>query len=183
MTVAGTAPRGLLVGRFQPFHKGHLAVVQAIRAAHPEEELILAIGSAQASFTRENPFTAAERYEMIAAALRVAAVTGCLVLPLPDVRRHAVWVAHTEELLPFFRRVHTNNPLTKRLFERDGYAVEAPAWVHREQFEGRKIREALAQGGDWAAAVTAEVAELIRAYDGPARLRSAPSESTPPEEA
>jgi nicotinamide-nucleotide adenylyltransferase len=182
MTGPRTAARGLLVGRFQPFHRGHLAVARAIRQAHPDEVLILAIGSAQSSFTRENPFTAAERFEMIAAALKASALAGCLIVPLPDVRRHSVWVAHAEELLPFFRRVHTNNPLTHRLFERAGYLVEAPAMVDRGRFEGHRIREALAGGGEWESAVTPEVAALVRAYDGAGRLRGARAESIPPED-
>jgi nicotinamide-nucleotide adenylyltransferase len=182
MTGPRSSPRGLLVGRFQPFHRGHLAVARAIRAAHPDESLILAIGSAQASFTQENPFTAAERFEMIQAALAAAQVSGCLVVPLPDIRRHSVWVAHAEELLPFFRRVHTNNPLTHRLFTRAGYPVETPAWVERERFEGRRIRAALAEGTEWTTAVTPEVAALILEFDGPARMRSAVPGADPPEE-
>jgi len=182
MTGARLASRGLLIGRFQPFHRGHLAVVRAIRSAHPAEELILAIGSAQASFTRENPFTAAERYEMIHAALAAAGVDGCVIVPLPDIRRHSVWVAHAEELLPFFRRVHTNNPLTRRLFERAGYAVESPAWVERERFEGRRIRAAMAEGTEWADALPPEVVALVNEFDGPGRLRAAPPGGSPPEE-
>jgi nicotinamide-nucleotide adenylyltransferase len=144
--------------------------------------LILAIGSAQAAFTRENPFTAAERFEMIAAALKADGLAGCLIIPLPDVRRHSVWVSHAEELLPFFRRVHTNNPLTRHLFERAGYEVEAPAWVERERFEGRRIRAAMAGGSEWAEALPPEVAELVRAYDGPGRLKAAPSDPGVPED-
>lgn len=171
MSAAGRPARGLLVGRFQPFHLGHRAVVAAIRRAHPEEELLLAIGSAQESYTPENPFSASERYEMIAAALAGARQDGCLALPLPDIDRHGVWVAHAEDLLPGFRRVHTNNPLTRHLFERAGYVVEAPAWVDRDRFEGRRVRGALAEGRGWEELVPPEVRAILVRLDAPRRLR------------
>ncbi|MFI5418298.1 MAG: nicotinamide-nucleotide adenylyltransferase [Candidatus Lutacidiplasmatales archaeon] len=140
--------RGLLVGRFQPFHLGHLEVVRHLRSQRPTEALLLGIGSAQASFTSENPFTAGERFEMIERALAQAKISGCTPVPLLDVDRHAVWVAHLEGLLPTFQRVYTNNPLTRELFERDGYAVESPPWFERERYEGSKIRALARSGGD-----------------------------------
>ena len=45
---------GLFIGRFQPFHNGHL---QDIKNALKEvDELIIAIGSSQHFNTKENPF-------------------------------------------------------------------------------------------------------------------------------
>jgi nicotinamide-nucleotide adenylyltransferase len=55
--------RGLFVGRFQPFHSGHEQLVESIAAE--VEELVIGIGSADASHTRRNPFTAGERLVMI----------------------------------------------------------------------------------------------------------------------
>jgi len=171
MSGPARAPRGLLVGRFQPFHLGHLGVVRAIRAHWPEEEVVLAIGSSEASYTMENPFTAAERFEMIHRALSEAQVDGWIAVPVPDIRRHAVWVAHTEEIVPPFRRVHTNNPLTRLLFERAGYAVEAPELIDRARFEGEKIRAALASGAPWKDRVPPAVARFLEEIDAPGRLR------------
>ena len=45
---------GLYVGRFQPFHNGHLSIVEE-SLAHCDR-LILVIGSAQESGTERNPF-------------------------------------------------------------------------------------------------------------------------------
>jgi nicotinamide-nucleotide adenylyltransferase len=55
--------RGLYVGRFQPFHLGHL---DAIKYTLKEvDELVIVIGSAQYSHNANNPFTAGERLVMV----------------------------------------------------------------------------------------------------------------------
>ena len=51
--------RGLYVGRFQPFHLGHLGAIKAV--LKEVDELIIVIGSAQYSHNFNNPFTAGER--------------------------------------------------------------------------------------------------------------------------
>jgi len=61
------AKRGLYVGRFQPFHLGHLSAVKSV--LKDVEELVIVIGSAQYSHTTANPFTAGERLIMIRKAL------------------------------------------------------------------------------------------------------------------
>lgn len=54
---------GLYIGRFQPFHKGHLSVV--LEALDHCDKLIIAIGSAQESGTEKNPFAFELRKELI----------------------------------------------------------------------------------------------------------------------
>ena len=54
---------GLYLGRFQPFHKGHLSVIQ--EAMKHCDHLIIAIGSAQEEATLKNPFSYTERVDMI----------------------------------------------------------------------------------------------------------------------
>ena len=162
--------RGLLIGRFQPFHNGHLAAVARLRRDRPDEALVLGIGSAQASFTTDNPFTAGERHEMISRALAEAELVGCLPIPVPDIDRHAMWVAYVESLLPPFRRVYTNNALTRLLFERAGYAVESPALVERDRFEGTRVRAALASGGDWRSLVPPSVGAYLEEIGAPGRV-------------
>jgi len=57
----------VLIGRFQPFHSGHAALLaHALRTA---PRVVLVLGSAHAARTPRNPFTAAEREAMIRATL------------------------------------------------------------------------------------------------------------------
>ena len=58
-----TMKKGLILGRVQPFHFGHLELIKNIIDTRIEP--LICIGSAQYSHTSENPFTVKERKEMI----------------------------------------------------------------------------------------------------------------------
>lgn len=58
---------GLYIGRFQPFHIGHLYIIK--EALKECEKLVVAIGSAQEARTEKNPFNFYERMSFIAASL------------------------------------------------------------------------------------------------------------------
>ena len=53
----------LFLGRFQPFHNGHLRVVEYLSKNY--DEVIIAVCSAQYAMTKRNPFTYFERHMMI----------------------------------------------------------------------------------------------------------------------
>ncbi len=169
--------RGLVVGRFQPFHRGHLEVVQDV--AQGFDALILGIGSSQESHTRENPFTAGERYLMIRRALRDAGVGNVEIIPIPDLHRNALWVRHVETLVPPFDVFFTNNGLPKRLFEEAGYQVRPLPFHERDRFSGTRIRRLLREGGDWEPLVPKAVARTIKQVDGPARLQDVETTDAP----
>lgn len=162
--------RGLFLGRFQPFHLGHLDVVRRLAERH--DEVVVALGSANVSHSASNPFTAGERVAMVHGALREAGVANALVVPVPDVGRNAVWVSHVESLVPRFGVLYTNNPLMARLFGEAGRAV-APAPFHeRDRYEGTRVRRLMVEGGDWRALVPPAVAAVVDECDGVARLRA-----------
>lgn len=163
--------RGLLIGRFQPFHMGHLEVVRHLRERHPSETLLLGIGSSEEAYTPENPFTAAERSEMILRALSEAHLPDCLPVPIPDIDRHALWAAHVREIVPPFERIYTNNPLTRQLFERDGVPVEATPMFRRETLQGLKIRAAILEDLAWKPFVPPSVAAYLDELHGAERIR------------
>ena len=47
----------LFIGRFQPFHSGHVDAIKQIS----EKEIIIGIGSSQYSGTDDNPYSFEER--------------------------------------------------------------------------------------------------------------------------
>jgi len=115
--------RGLYVGRFQPFHIGHLDAIKAV--LKEVDELVIVIGSAQYSHKPNNPFTAGERLVMVRHALQEAKIADSKVwiVPVPDVHLHMLWVSAVEGYTPKFTVVFTNEPLTRRLFSEAGYEV------------------------------------------------------------
>lgn len=56
----------VLIGRFQPFHNAHLEIIK--RATALTDHLVVVTGSANQPRTYKNPFTSAERAQMIKAA-------------------------------------------------------------------------------------------------------------------
>ena len=104
----------LLIGRFQPFHNGHLEVIRKISEA--SDNITIGIGSAQYSHTVNNPFTAGERYRMISNSLKEAKMDNAYIVPVEDLNRYSVWVTHVVSMSPPFSVVYSNNNLTRRLF-------------------------------------------------------------------
>ncbi|WP_455392881.1 nicotinamide-nucleotide adenylyltransferase [[Eubacterium] cellulosolvens] len=163
--------RGLVIGRYQPFHNGHLEVILEIFQDPECYDLIIAIGSAQESHTLDNPFTAGERILMIDRALKEMKLENYYIIPIPDLHRYAVWVSHVESLVPPIDIVYTNNQLTRRLFTERGYNVKTPKLYNRAKFSGTKIRQMIMTGEDWAGLVPAAVAKVITEIDGVKRLQ------------
>jgi len=160
---------GLLIGRFQPFHRGHLEMVRKI--ASECDHIIIGIGSAQFSHTYENPFTAGERHLMISRALSDESLSNWLIVPIVDINRYAVWVSHVESLVPPFHAIYTNNPLTRRLFREAGYEVRAAPMFDRERYSGTEIRRRMLEGEEWGSLVPRAVKEVIEEIDGVNRIR------------
>jgi len=161
-------PRALFIGRFQPPHTGHLVALERIAAE--TQALIVAIGSAQYSHSQENPFTAGERLAMLDAMLQDAGVRATFV-PLFDMHRNTIWVSHVRSQVPPFDVVYTNNPLPARLFREAGFEVRGFPLHERERYAATAIRARIAEDDGWESLVPKPVAALIRAFDGPARMR------------
>jgi nicotinamide-nucleotide adenylyltransferase len=159
--------RGLYIGRFQPYHLGHQAVIHKI--VEEVDEVVIAIGSAQVSHTPENPFTAGERMTMIYGALEDLR-DRCYIIPLQDVDRNAVWATHVQSMTPAFDLVYSNNPLVVELFAEEGIEVRKPPMYGREPYSGTAIRKLMVEGGDWKNLVPEQVASVIVDIRGVERL-------------
>ena len=159
--------RGLYIGRFQPYHLGHQAVIHKI--VEEVDEVVIAIGSAQVSHTPENPFTAGERMTMIYGALEDLR-DRCYIIPFQDVDRNAVWATHVQSMTPAFDLVYSNNPLVVELFAEEGIEVRKPPMYGRESYSGTAIRKLMVEGGDWKNLVPEQVASVIVDIRGVERL-------------
>lgn len=160
----------LVIGRFQPLHRGHMGVL--LKCAEESEHLIVGIGSAQYSHHPENPFTAGERYLMINRALRAEGVSDYSIVPVEDLNRYSVWVSHVVSMVPPFGAVYSNNPMTRRLFQEAGYEVRDSPIYDRSLYSGTEIRRRMVAGEDWRHLVPDPVARVIDDIDGESRLKA-----------
>ncbi|MBU7016677.1 MAG: nicotinamide-nucleotide adenylyltransferase [Theionarchaea archaeon] len=162
--------RALYVGRFQPFHLGHLEVLKRILRDY--DELIIIVGSAQHSHTVENPFTAGERIQMITETLDEEDITGRVyIIPIDDIHRHSVWVTQVQSLTPPFETVFSNEPVTIRLFKEAGFPVNQTELIEREDWSGTEIRKRMLRNEGWEQCVPRGVAKVIKEIDGVSRIK------------
>jgi nicotinamide-nucleotide adenylyltransferase len=160
--------RGFYIGRFQPYHNGHQSVLEHI--SREVDEIVIGIGSAQISHLPDNPFTAGERVLMITRAL---ASLGCpfYVIPIEDILRNALWVAHVQAMTPPFDLCYSSNPLVMQLFKEAEITVQSPAMYERETLSGTAIRSRMINGEPWKNLVPPVVVQVLDEIDGVERLR------------
>lgn len=163
--------RGLYVGRFQPFHLGHLNAIEDV--LKEVDELVIVIGSAQYSHTPNNPFTAGERLVMVRRALEGCGIDleKVWIVPVPDVHLHMMWVSSVQGYTPHFDTVYSNEPLTRRLFMEAGHKVKPIRFFDRKVYSSTEIREKIVRGENWEKFVPKSVASFIKEIDGINRVK------------
>ncbi|HQV22380.1 MAG: bifunctional nicotinamide-nucleotide adenylyltransferase/Nudix hydroxylase [Moraxellaceae bacterium] len=86
----------VFIGRFQPFHVGHLRVLK--QALAQSAQVIVLIGSAKQARNTRNPFTVAERAQMILGSLTPDEAARVHCQPLHDcLYNDAMWVKNVQE--------------------------------------------------------------------------------------
>jgi nicotinamide-nucleotide adenylyltransferase len=168
--------RGLVIGRFQPFHSGHEYLIEEI--TEDVDELIVGIGSAGQSHTTANPFTSGERVQMVDPVIEPLE-TRCYSIPIPDIDRNAMWVSHIATLCPAFDVIYTNNPFVERLFGESGFDVRGTPLHRRDVYRGSEIRRRMLAGEEWAHLVPDPVTAVVKEVDGVARLRAISRDDEP----
>jgi len=163
--------RGLYVGRFQPFHLGHLHAIQYVLSQ--VDEVIIVIGSAQYSHRLDNPFTAGERVTMVRRALDEDKIppSKYWIIPIRDMHVHMMWAAEVKGYTPKFESVYSNEPLTRRLFMEAGFPVKPIPFNKRHLYLATEIRERMLKNKSWTELVPISVAGYIKEIDGVGRLQ------------
>ena len=163
--------RGLLVGRMQPVHNGHLEVIK--RILEDVEELIIGVGSAQLSHTVKDPFTAGERVMMLTKALTENKIPASkyYIIPIQDVACNSIWVAHVKMLTPPFKHVYSGNFLVQRLFKEAGNKVTVPPLYNRKIYSGTEVRKRMLEDEDWKSLIPKSVTKVINEIGGINRLQ------------
>lgn len=166
---ASSNKRALYVGRFQPFHRGHLHAISTI--LHEIHELIVGVATIDKNFSLTDPFTSGERLEMICASLPKTLRARCLILPITEITNNSLWVPYVLSLVPRFDLAYTNNPLQATLMTAAHIPVRPIELLHRDQFQGNVIRiQILENDPRWRNSVPSPAAAILDRIDAEKRL-------------
>ncbi|MBD3360268.1 nicotinamide-nucleotide adenylyltransferase [Candidatus Peregrinibacteria bacterium] len=160
----------LLIGRFQPFHKGHLKVIKEILKAN--KKIIIVIGSAEKNFLSKNPLTAGERFQLIEESLKEAKIPPekYRIIPLRDINNYALWVNHLNIYLPPYDRVYTGSKIVKACFEK--YPdIEIIKLKRFYNLRSTKIRQAVLENKDWEKLLPPACSKLLIKWNIKKRLK------------
>lgn len=180
-----TAPYGMIHGRFQPFHAGHLeyALAALARCSH----LIVGITNPDPSTSvpeptdpqrhrpEANPFSFFERQWMVRAALAEAGVapTRCSVVPFP-IHHPGRWRSYCPpETVQYVRLFSDWGSEKLQRFQAAGWRVEVLDAGAAKRVSGSQVRRKLRTGQNWKACVPPAVAGVLEAIRAEHRLRQA----------
>lgn len=161
----------LFIGRFQPFHEGHLFAVRYILRNY--NFITIVIGSSQEDYTPHNPLTQRERIEMIERVFRQKGITRkqYKIISAPDISTNSLWPKYIAKKAGRFDIVVTASPFTKLLFEDAGYIVDLHPQLKRNIYSGTLIRNRILRGKHWYMLVPASVFVYLQKTDLKNRLQ------------
>ncbi|MBI5046528.1 nicotinamide-nucleotide adenylyltransferase [Candidatus Micrarchaeota archaeon] len=162
--------RCLFIGRFQPFHEGHLHAIKKLLRKY--DEIVIVIGSSEDLFTRENPFSCGERIEMIRLAFTKSDLGRMITVPVRDVNDNTMWVDHLLMHIPPVDAVYSNNQLVKLLFSKHGILVDSLDFFDRGVKEGVFIRKLLTEANpEWKKHVSPKIVKYLLSIGAEKRLK------------
>ncbi|HEX5673579.1 MAG TPA: nicotinamide-nucleotide adenylyltransferase [Nitrososphaeraceae archaeon] len=164
---------GLMIGRFQPFHNGHLKLAHQI--LNECEELIIAVGSSQFNFTFLNPFTAGERIYFIHSSLVESKfeLSRVYILPILNLENNAIWVQHLKSMLPKFDSIYSGNKFVQELLTHssENFKVHTPKFYNKNECNGTNIRMNIVMNKKWRDFVPSAVCKIILEIGGVQRIK------------
>jgi len=179
MTKINKKNKAVIIGRFQPFHLGHLYVLK--EALRSYNFVVFVIGSSQEDYTLKNPLTSQERFEILKKVLASLGVNKnkYKIVSLPDIPTNSAWASYVAKKVGKFDEVLTANNLTKMLFEDCGYSVVTNPLYRRKVCSGTEIRNRILRGRKWDFIVPAEVFVYLNKLGFEDRLREISKSDNP----
>ena len=133
--------RCVVLGRFQPFPFGHAGLVEAAAGHAGGGEVVVAVGSAQAGWEANNPWTAEERGAMIEAWAESANLS-VSVVHIEDINDPPRWVEHATKVHGTGTLVTSDEP-TRNLYAQAGWDVHEVELSQRTTLEGWRVRQTI----------------------------------------
>lgn len=84
----------IVIGRFQPFHKGHLSIIKKAMEQAPKTFVLL--GSHNVTRTPKNVWTTEERLQMMCPCFTERELARLTFLPIDDYPQDSDWVEHVQ---------------------------------------------------------------------------------------
>jgi nicotinamide-nucleotide adenylyltransferase len=164
----------LFIGRFQPFHLGHLYVILEIYKKF--EHIKIAIGSSQLDHTKDNPFSKEERKRFIEQTLISKGIDEdkFTIYFIPDIFNAEKWVEHAVSIVGGFDMVFGSD-WVRELFNKEGYQVvdKIKVYKNKRKYGGANIRNLINdEDNEWKSLVPKEVVRLIKKFNGIKRIQN-----------
>lgn len=162
----------VLIGRFQPFHHGHLQLVKQILSEC--KDLLLVVGSSQENFTPHNPFTTGERIRMIWNSLLYENIDmrRTLLFHISDDENNARWLSNFQSYVPPFNIVYSGNNFLHALLSNEKISLRYPNFISKELYNGTRIRNLMIDNNPiWQNMVPKAVIEIINEIKGVERIQ------------
>ena len=162
-----------MIGRYQPFHLGHLELVrQVLKENH---EIIILIGSSQANFTLKNPFTAGERVWMIRDSLIESKIdlSRVFLVNVTDDENNVKWFSNIKCVSPPFNVIYTGNNFVRTLLKRETIILKKPKLIEGNLLKGSVIRKLILEDNTkWQELVSKSVIKIFKEIDAVERIRN-----------
>jgi len=159
---------GLLIGRFQPFHLGHLAALEF--ALSKVDKLWLGLGSSNKPMEKNNPFSVEERQQMIFSSIEDSIKNKISIYPIPDLDNHVKWIENIDTIVPDYEIVFSNDPMTEHLYSKRNVDVITIPFLKRDQLSGTRLRELIKSDHKWDDLVPEGTKILLQNFDAKNRL-------------
>lgn len=162
---------GVFIGRFQPFHLGHLeAIKQALQIC---DKLVIVIGSANKNFALDNPLTSKERERILELILGRENLRERIleVKILNDCEDNLLWMEQVVKISKKFEVVVGNNSLISVLAKYMDFPIFYPKLTKREKLQGKVIRKNILEGKKWQNLIPEYELELLAKFKIEERLK------------
>lgn len=154
--------RALYIGRFQPFHLGHLYSLE--KTVELADGVVVGIGSSNKSGEQDNPLLYRIREKMVEEVLKEEGLSNVVkIVGIGDFPSDNDWLKEVEKVAGDFDVVVGNNEWTNGILQEAGYSVYETGLYNRDELEGVKIREMIRVGDvNWQGRVPEYIIPVIQ---------------------
>ncbi len=133
----------LFIWRFQPVHLGHISAIEQL-LERGVDRVVIGLGSSNAKFSQENPFSAVEREELLRKSLDLHFPNHIIdIVEISDFSQDEAWTNYVMDTIqPSI--IISGNPWTRDCFAHTEVEIIEPIFV--QKISATEIRSAWREG-------------------------------------